>query len=96
MYSLIDGKKVEHINEEYSTSNYKRSNSYYPTTGSTIENYADDNKCGTWIYIVSGIIILLIAILLIYWIFVNKNKSKLSSTKTSTKSSEQKFGFRFY
>jgi len=101
MYSIIDGKKVEHTNKEYSTINYKRSNSYYPTQ-STIENY-DGDKCRNWVYIVYGIIILLIAILLIYLIFFDKDKSTLSSTKTSTKTSikpslksSQQFGFRFY
>lgn len=101
MYYLKNGKRVKQANEEYSN-NYKTSTSYYPTK-QNIENYQEgDIRCSKWVYIVCGIIILLIAILLIYWIFVDK--SKVSSTKSITKPSiksspkltKQQFGFRFY
>jgi flagellar basal body-associated protein FliL len=55
-----------------------------------IGNFEDNDTesgCGKWIYIICGIIILLIAILLIYFIFGNKDKSSLSSSKSTTKPS---------
>jgi hypothetical protein len=60
------------------------------------ENFdGDDMKCSKWIYIVTGIFILLLVLLLVYLI-IQKDKNALGSKSIKRSSSKQRFGFRFY
>ena len=91
MYYIKNGKKVKNTTEHYSKAAHKNK------SNDTLKNI--ESKCGKWIYIVSGIIIVLMAILLIYFFMTDTDKSKSkykSNKKITEKSTEQQFGFRFY